>query len=487
MSNRIVRTRFAPSPTGHMHIGNLRSALYEYLVAKSQKGKFILRIEDTDQERVVEGAVEIIYRTLKSCGLTYDEGPDIGGPHAPYIQSERRQHYLPHAERLVEEGKAYYCFCSKDKSVLNSVDDPADNFHSYDRSCRNLSAAEIAAHLSNGESYVIRQKMPLTGTTIFVDEVFGEITVENKELEDQVLIKSDGFPTYNFANVVDDHEMEITHVVRGSEYLSSTPKYNLLYKAFGWEIPNYIHLPLILGEDGSKLSKRHGATSFDDLVKLGYLPEAIINYIAFLGWAPGGDTREIFSLAELENIFSVEGISKSPAIFSYAKLDWFNEQYLRALSTNEFAEMIKPYTDDVFIDKVYDPALLAQILQTRTTKLSDIPDMIAFFRQADSLHIELYMQKRSKLTPEAGIEILTDLIAALTNLSEWTENSIKDYLNAYAEDSGHKAGQVMGALRPSLSGRSVTPGGAIEMLIILGKEESLKRLTAALHFLQQTA
>lgn len=487
MSERIVRTRFAPSPTGYMHIGNLRSALYEYLVAKSQNGKFILRIEDTDRDRVVEGAVDIIYQTLKTCGLTYDEGPDIGGPHAPYIQSERRQHYLPHAEHLIKEDKAYYCFCGKDKSIQENEYETSGKFYSYDRRCRNLPAAEIKAHLDAGSPYVIRQKMPLTGSTCFRDEVFGEIKVENEELEDQILIKSDGFPTYNFANVVDDHEMGITHVVRGSEYLSSTPKYNLLYEAFGWEIPTYIHLPLILGEDGSKLSKRHGATSFNDLVKLGYLPEAIVNYIAFLGWAPGGDTREIFSLAELEETFSVAGISKSPAIFSYAKLDWFNEQYLRALNLNHFAQILKPYSDKVFTGRPYDLELLAQILQTRTTKLSDIPDMISFFNEADPLYTELFKQKRSKLTPEKAGEIIDDLIVVLDTISVWTGDVIKDSLNSYTEDLGHKTGQVMGALRASLSGRSVTPGGAIEILVILGKEESLKRLTSALQFLRQSS
>ncbi|HHV41431.1 MAG TPA: glutamate--tRNA ligase [Clostridiaceae bacterium] len=473
-----VRTRFAPSPTGFMHIGNLRSALYEYLVAKSHKGAFILRIEDTDQDRIVEGSIEVIYRTLSTCGLIHDEGPDIGGPYAPYIQSERLDRYLPYATRLVEEGKAYYCFC-------NRAEQTEAEYNGYDRRCRDLPAEEVAAHMAAGDSFVIRQKMPLTGETSFTDQVFGTITVENKELEDQVLIKSDGFPTYNFANVIDDHEMGITHVVRGSEYLSSTPKYNLLYEALGWEIPIYVHLPLILGEDGSKLSKRHCATSFADLVELGYLPEAIINYIAFLGWSPGDDTRELFTLQELENVFSTSGINKSPAIFSLDKLNWFNEQYLRDMPGDDFIDLIRPWTDKVFGDRFYDLSVLASVLQTRIHKLADIPDLIDFMVEPDPLTLDLYVQKRSKLRPESALEILEHLYPILEELRVWSHDSIKEELDLYLEQSGHKLGRVMGAIRPSLSGRNVTPGGAIEMLLILGREESLRRLGYASEYLRQ--
>ncbi len=475
-----VRTRFAPSPTGHMHVGNLRSALYEYLIAKASQGIFVLRIEDTDQKRIVEGAVEIIYSTLRSCGLKYDEGPDLGGPYGPYIQSERLDSYLPHAQSLVDRGLAYYCFCAKEDSK-----EEAEASFSYDRKCRNLTAEEVKSHLENNDPYVIRQKMPLTGSTSFYDQVFGEITVNNEELEDQILIKSDGFPTYNFANVIDDQAMKITHVVRGSEYLSSTPKYNLLYQALGFEIPQYIHLPLILGEDGSKLSKRHGATSFADLKELGYLTEAIINYIAFLGWSPGEDTREIFSLAELEQVFSAQGISKSPAVFSYDKLDWFNQQYLLKLKLEDFKELIRPITDEVFAGREYNLSVLAQILQSRISKLAEIRPMIDFFKQPDPLQLDLFVQKRSKLTAKLAEDILEEIIDLLSQLSGWEEESIKSELNGLIEEKGYKMGQVMGALRISLSGRAVTPGGAIEMLLILGKTESIRRLKKALEFLRQ--
>ncbi|MBQ6627016.1 MAG: glutamate--tRNA ligase, partial [Ruminococcus sp.] len=371
-----VRTRFAPSPTGFMHVGNLRTALYEYLVAKSLDGVFVLRIEDTDRERYVEGAVDVIYNTLNTAGLIHDEGPDKGGEYGPYVQSERKDMYLPYAEQLIKEGKAYRCFCTKERleEVQNSTVGGG-----YDRHCRDLSQEEIDKLLAEGTPYVIRQKMPIEGETKFVDAVFGEITVDNSELQDQILIKADGYPTYNFANVIDDHTMGITHVVRGSEYLSSTPKYNLLYDAFGWEIPTYIHLPLINGknDDGtvSKLSKRHGSTGFEDLIKDGYLPQAIINYIALLGWCPK-DNQEIFTLDELCKVFDISGISKSPSVFDYDKLDWFNAEYIRNMSVEEFAAVADPYFTQALGDKELDRIKLASILQQRTVKLTDIPDTI---------------------------------------------------------------------------------------------------------------
>lgn len=475
MSNT-VRTRYAPSPTGFMHVGNLRTALYEYLVAKSQGGKFILRIEDTDQERKVDGAVDLIYRTLERAGLVHDEGPDVGGDYGPYVQSERRGMYLPYAEQLVKEGKAYYCFCSKER--LESLKDNDEFGTGYDRHCRDLPQEEVDRLLAEGAEHVIRQKMPLDGSTTFEDAVFGSITVENSELQDQILIKADGFPTYNFANVIDDHTMNITHVVRGCEYLSSTPKYNLLYEDFGWEIPTYIHLPLIMGknEDGSvsKLSKRHGATSFEDLTNDGYLPEAIINYIALLGWCPS-DNTEIFTLDELTKAFSVDGISKSPAVFDYDKLEWFNGEYIKAMTVEQFAEVAKPYFEQV-IKKPLDFVKIAAILQKRTTKLTDIPEKIAFFEEQPEYDKELFVNKKSKTNLENSPVILKAAIEELEALGEWSFDSIHDCLIAFAEKQGIKNGTAMWPVRIAASGMTVTPGGAVEILDILGREESLRRL-----------
>lgn len=475
-----VRTRYAPSPTGFMHVGNLRTALYEYLVAKSQGGKFVLRIEDTDQERKVEGAVDLIYRTLERAGLVHDEGPDVGGDYGPYVQSERVGMYLPYAEQLVKEGKAYYCFCSKER--LESLKDNDEFGTGYDRHCRDLPKEEVDRLLASGAEYVIRQKMPLEGSTTFEDAVFGTITVENSELQDQILIKADGFPTYNFANVIDDHTMNITHVVRGCEYLSSTPKYNLLYEDFGWEIPTYIHLPLIMGknEDGSvsKLSKRHGATSFEDLTNEGYLPEAIINYIALLGWCPT-DNTEIFTLDELTKVFSVSGISKSPAVFDYDKLEWFNGEYIKAMTVEQFAEVAKPYFEQV-IKKPLDFVKIASILQKRTTKLTDIPEKIAFFEEQPQYDKELFINKKSKTNLENSPVILKAAIEELEALNEWTFDSIHDCLIAFAEKQGIKNGTAMWPVRIAASGMTVTPGGAVEILDILGREESMRRLKAGL-------
>lgn len=480
--SKTVRTRFAPSPTGFMHVGNLRTALYEYLVAKSLGGTFVLRIEDTDQERKVEGAVDIIYNTMKRAGLIHDEGPDIGGEYGPYVQSERKDMYLPYAKQLVEMDKAYYCFCTKERldMLRENSDEPGGG---YDRHCRNLSKEEVQQKLDEEVPYVIRQKMPLEGSTTFEDAVYGSITVENSELQDQILIKADGYPTYNFANVIDDHTMNITHVVRGSEYLSSTPKYNLLYEAFGWEIPTYIHLPLIMGknDDGSisKLSKRHGATSFEDLVKAGYLPEAIINYIALLGWAPK-DNREMFTLPELVENFSIDGISKSPAVFDYDKLEWFNGEYIKAMTTEQFASVAEPYFKKALGDKEFDYIKLASILQQRTTKLTDIPEKIEFFADQPEYTAELFVNKKSKTTLENSPSLLKAGIDALEALTEWNHDSIHDCLIDLAVNLGVKNGTAMWPVRIAASGMTVTPGGAVEILDILGREESLRRLHAGL-------
>ena len=475
-----VRTRYAPSPTGFMHVGNLRTALYEYLIAKNQGGSFVLRIEDTDQERYVEGAVDVIYNTLKVAGLKHDEGPDIGGDFGPYVQSERKDMYLPYAEQLIAEGKAYRCFCTKER--LESIQQDND-FGGYDRHCRDLSQEEIDKLLAEGVPYVIRQKMPLEGSTTFVDAVFGEITVENSELQDQILIKSDGFPTYNFANVIDDHTMGITHVVRGCEYLSSTPKYNLLYDAFGWEIPTYVHLPLIMGKDAegnvSKLSKRHGSTGFEDLIKEGYLPEVIINYIALLGWCPKGN-EEIFTLAQLEKEFCVENISKSPAVLDYQKLQWFNAEYLRAMSDEEFTEIAKPYYDSVFGDTAYDGNKLTQILKARTVQLTDIPDMIKFFKELPEYDKELFVNKKSKTNLENAPAILKTVTERLEALENWNCDAIKELLINLATELELKNGTVMWPARIAASGQTVTPGGAVEILDILGKDETLRRLNIGL-------
>ena len=480
MENKLVRTRFAPSPTGFMHVGNLRTALFEYLIAKSQQGKFILRIEDTDQERLVEGAVDVIYDTLQQVGLDHDEGPDIGGEYGPYIQSQRKDTYRPYAEQLVREGKAYYCFCTKER--LESLHQE-DGFGGYDRHCRDLPAEEVQRLLDAGTPYVIRQKMPTEGSTTFQDAVFGEITIENKELEDQILLKSDGYPTYNFANVIDDHLMHITHVVRGSEYLTSTPKYNLLYEAFGWEVPTYVHLPLIMGknEDGSvsKLSKRHGSTSFAGLVQEGYLPETIVNYIALLGWCPK-DNREIFSLQELVENFSIDGISKAPSVFDYDKLDWFNGEYLRAKTPEEFTALAMPWYQQVFgqEDKPWD--VLTAILQPRVIRLTDIPGMIGFFKELPEYDAALFVNKKSKANLENAPVMLKAAIEALSSLPEWNVTAIHDCLIQLAQKLEVKNGTLLWPVRIAAAGMQVTPGGAMEILAILGKEEAMRRLELGL-------
>lgn len=480
----MVRTRFAPSPTGFMHVGNLRTALYEYLIAKSQGGQFVLRIEDTDQERFQEGAVDVIYETLKTVGLQHDEGPDIGGQYGPYVQSERKDEYIKFAKQLVEQGQAYYCFCTKER--LEKLHQNSE-FGGYDRHCRNLSNEEVQEKLSSGIPFVIRQKMPLEGSTTFVDSVFGEITVENKEIEDQILIKADGYPTYNFANVIDDHSMNITHIVRGCEYLSSTPKYNLLYKAFGWEIPTYIHLPLIMGKnpDGttSKLSKRQGATSFEDLVKEGYLPQAIVNYLALLGWCPK-DNQEIFSLEKLAKEFTIDRISKSPSVFDYEKLEWFNGEYIKNLDFEEFFKYAKPYLEEAVGNKDIDLRKIATLLHTRVTKFSQIPDMIAFLVDLPKYDTSLYINKKNKTDKENSREMLLDIIGDLGALTEWNHDTLYGYLKEYSNTHDMKIGKIMWPLRIAIAGQKVTPGGAVEILDILGKFESLARINDAIEILK---
>ena len=467
-----------------MHVGNLRTALYEYLVAKSQDGTFVLRIEDTDQERYVEGAVDVIYKTLETAGLKHDEGPDVGGDYGPYVQSERKDMYLPYAEQLIQEGKAYRCFCTKER--LEKIQNETVG-GGYDRHCRDLSDEEIQKNLDAGVPYVIRQKMPVEGSTTFTDAVFGEITVDNSELQDQILIKQDGYPTYNFANVIDDHTMGITHVVTGSEYLSSTPKYNLLYEAFGWEIPTYIHLPLINGknDDGtvSKLSKRHGSTGFEDLIKEGYLPEAIINYIALLGWCPK-DNQEIFTLDELCKVFDISGISKSPSVFDYDKLEWFNGEYIKAMSEEQLVAVFAPYFKQVLGDKELDYHKMAAILQQRTTKLTDIPEKIDFFAALPEYDKELFINKKSKTNLENAPTMLKAVYDKLSALENWDHDSIHDALIGLAQKLEVKNGTVMWPARIAVAGKTVTPGGAIEILDILGKEESLRRMEIGLEKLK---
>ena len=474
-----VRTRFAPSPTGFMHVGNLRTALYACLLAHSSKGKFILRIEDTDQARYVDGAVDVIYATLKAANLIHDEGPDVGGNYGPYIQSERKGLYKEYALELVKKQAAYYCFCEKCEEETEGAgnSDPADD------PCRALDPAEAQAMADSGKSYVIRQKIDRSGVTTFSDSVFGDITIENKVLDDQILLKSDGMPTYNFANVVDDHLMAITHVVRGSEYLSSTPKYNLLYQAFGWDIPTYVHLPLIMGRnaDGevAKLSKRHGSVSFENLIADGYLSEAIVNYIALLGWSSKSD-REIFAFSELEELFSLSGLNKSPAVFDYDKLKWMNAEYIRQLSVEDFAARARSFA------KVEGTILednwlkLAGLLQQRTELLSEIPEKIAFLLEQPEYGADMFNNKKSKCTPEIAKDILLEMREIFAGMETADAAVITQKLTECAEKRGVKLGQPMWAVRIALSGTPVTPGGPGEIMELLGMEESMRRIDCAI-------
>ena len=480
MSGKKVRTRFAPSPTGFMHVGNLRTALYAYLLAKSQGGDFVLRIEDTDRARYVEGAVQVIYDTLARAGLRHDEGPDRPGDCGPYVQSERREIYGKYAEELVRKGSAYYCFCGKQEPAEEGDESVTDA--SEVCPCCGMDPVEAAKRASSGEPFVIRQKIDRSGVSVFTDAVFGEITIENKVLDDQILLKSDGMPTYNFANVVDDHLMGITHVVRGSEYLSSTPKYNLLYRAFGWELPVYVHLPLIMGRNAegeiSKLSKRHGSVSFENLLAEGYLPEAVVNYIALLGWSPKSD-QELFSLEELVERFDVSGLNKSPAVFDYGKLRWMNSEYIKRLSPEEFAAAAHPFAA---LPEKLEPVWgkIASLLHQRTELLSEIPQKIAFLAELPSYETDLFFNKKSKSSPETAKAVLAELLPRFEALEEMAREAVGKLIEDYAEAHGVKLGQPMWAVRIALSGLPVTPGGPGEIMEILGREESLKRLRAAL-------
>lgn len=476
-----VRTRFAPSPTGFMHIGNLRTGLYAYLFARKNNGKFILRIEDTDQERKVEGAVEMIYRTLATAGMSYDEGPDKDGGYGPYVQTERMGIYKEYAEKLVELGGAYYCFCGKER--LEGLKD-ANGVHTYDKHCRDLSKEEVRRRLEAGEPYVIRQKVPENTVTKYTDMVFGEICVDTADIEDGILLKSDGLPTYNFANVVDDHLMAITHVIRGTEYLSSTPKYNLIYDAFGWERPNYMHLPPIMKDATRKLSKRFGDANFEDFISKGYIPEAIVNYIALLGWCPK-DNREKMTMAEMTEAFDTDGISHSSSIFDEAKMRWLNGEYLKAMSADEFFAVAKSWIEKSVGDKNYDIKYLASLMQTRVDILSEIPDKLAFLNEFGDHDTNMYVHQKMKVDLDVAKKAVKVACAALEDFDDWTDEAIKERIKACAEDAGLKGGQVMFSMRVALTGAAVTPGGAIEMAMVLGKAESLRRMRYSLAMLDK--
>ena len=470
-----VRTRFAPSPTGYMHIGNLRTALYAYLLAKHDGGDFILRIEDTDQERYVEGAVDIIYKTLAEAGLIHDEGPDKDGGCGPYIQSERRDIYAKYAHELVKKGGAYYCFCDKERlDNLRSIQEASKIPTKYDGYCRNLSEAEVEEKLKAGIPYVIRQKMPTTGTTSFDDVIYGRITVENSVLDDNVLLKSDGLPTYNFANVIDDHLMNITHVIRGSEYLSSTPKYNLVYEAFGWEKPVYIHCPPVMKNATEKLSKRNGDASYEDIIAKGYLKDAVINFIALLGWSPGGD-KEIFSLQELVEAFDPKGINKSPAIFDSVKLNWMNGEYIKKMSEEEFLNAAMPYMKQA-VKSDANFAEIAKLLHQRTEVLSDIPEQIDFIDKLPDYDIEMYTHKKMKTDAAISLEVLKKALPVIEGITDWSEESVHEALFALIAEMEVKNGTVLWPVRTALSGKQFTPGGAIEIAYILGKDECISRM-----------
>ena len=472
-----VRTRFAPSPTGYMHVGNLRTALYTWLIARHNGGKFILRIEDTDQGRYVDGAVEVIYRTLNECGLDHDEGPDVGGPVGPYIQTERRGLYKEYAELLIEKGCAYRCFCEK-------TEDEGEGFEKAADPCRGMSRAESDARAANGEPFVIRQKIPETGSTTFHDEIFGDITVENKTLDDQVLIKRDGLPTYNFANVVDDHLMGITHVVRGSEYLSSSPKYNLLYESFGWPVPAYVHCSPVMRDAHNKMSKRHGDPSYEDLIAQGYLTDAVVNYVALLGWSPGGE-REIYSLPELAEIFDIKGISKSPAIFDIEKLKYFNSEYIRAMSPEAFARAAEPFIRQAVKNPELDAAAIAALLQQRTEVLTDIPEKLDFFDALPDYDTALYVHKKSKTDEAGSLETLGKMLPVFEAIEDWNDESILAAMTGMAEACGCKNAKIMWPVRIAVAGKAVTPGGAVEICRILGKDETLRRIRVGIEKLSK--
>lgn len=466
-----LRTRFAPSPTGYLHIGGLRTALYSYLYAKKMNGKFILRIEDTDQGRYVPGAVEIIYRTLRETGIMYDEGPDVGGDYGPYIQSQRKNEYLKYAKQLVESGHAYYCFCTEER--LLSLPD-VNGARRYDKHCLHLSKQEVEERLARGDKYVIRQNMPTEGSTTYHDAVYGDITIENSELEDQILIKSDGMPTYNFANVIDDHLMGINCVMRGTEYLSSTPKYNLLYDAFGWERPLYIHMPPIMKDAHNKLSKRNGDASYEDLVKKGFLKDAIINYIALLGWSPKDDSEKM-SFEELKSKFDISGINKSPSIFDPQKLAWLNSQYIKEMTPQQFADYAAPWIDDCYL-KDFDRALVCKLVQGRVETFAEIPDKLRFLQQFDDFDNALYQNQKQKTDEATAKEILPLVRKAFAEVEQWDNEHLYGALVQLAQQQGVKNGKVLWPARIALTGLAATPGGASEIAELLGRDETLRRL-----------
>ena len=476
-----VRTRFAPSPTGRMHVGNLRTALYAYLIAKHEGGDFILRIEDTDQERYIEGAVDIIYRTLEKTGLIHDEGPDKDGGCGPYVQSERQAKgiYLEYAKQLVEKGEAYYCFCDAERLESLKQEIAGKEISIYDKHCLHLSKEEVEANLAAGKPYVIRQNNPTEGTTTFHDEIYGDITVDNSELDDMILIKSDGYPTYNFANVVDDHLMGITHVVRGNEYLSSSPKYNRLYEAFGWEVPVYVHCPLITDETHKKLSKRCGHSSFEDLVEQGFLTEAIVNFVALLGWSPENN-QEIMSMEELIQNFDYHHMSKSPAVFDYTKLKWMNGEYIKAMDMDRYMDMAMPYiksvvTRDCKLDKIEKKK------KTRIEVFPDIPDLIDFFQEVPEYDISMYTHKKMKTNAQSSLEVLKEILPRLEAQEDYSNDALYQLLVDFVKEKGYKNGYVMWPIRTAVSGKQMTPGGASEIMEIIGKEESLKRIQDAIN------
>lgn len=479
-----VKTRFAPSPTGRMHVGNLRTALYAYLIAKHEDGKFMIRIEDTDQERFMEGALDIIYRTMADTGLIHDEGPDKDGGVGPYVQSERQAQgiYMKYAKQLIEQGDAYYCFCDKERLESLKTVVAGKEISIYDKHCLHLSKEEIQANLDAGKPFVIRINMPTEGTTTFHDELYGDITVNNEELDDMILIKSDGFPTYNFANVIDDHLMGITHVVRGNEYLSSAPKYNRLYEAFGWEIPAYIHCPLITNEEHQKLSKRSGHSSYQDLVDQGFLKEAIVNFVALLGWSPASD-NEIFSLEELVKEFDYHRISKSPAVFDMVKLRWMNGEYMKMMDEDVFYQMALPYLKEV-ITKDVDFKKIATMVKTRIETFKDIKDQVDFFQEVPEYDPSMYIHKKMKTNQETSLQVLKDVLPKLEEQEDFSNDALFAMLSAYAKENGYKVGYVMWPIRTALSGKQMTPAGATEILEVLGKNESVIRIRAAIQLLE---
>lgn len=484
--NQKIRTRFAPSPTGRMHVGNLRTALYAYLIAKHEDGDFLLRIEDTDQERLVEGAIDIIYHTLQKTGLIHDEGPDKDGGVGPYVQSERQKKgiYLEYAKKLIEKGEAYYCFCDKDRLAgLRTEIVEGKEISIYDKHCLSLTKEEVEENLKKGIPYVIRQNNPTEGTTTFHDELYGDITVDNSELDDMILMKSDGFPTYNFANVVDDHLMGITHVVRGNEYLSSSPKYNRLYEAFGWDVPVYVHCPLITNEEHKKLSKRSGHSSFEDLIEQGFLTEAIVNFVALLGWS-SEDNREIFSLEELVKAFDYHHMSKSPAVFDMVKLSWMNGEYIKTMEFERFYSRAEEYIKKT-VQKEMDYKKIASLVKTRIERFTDITEQIDFLQELPEYDIEMYTHKKMKTTKETALSVLEEVLPFLEKQEDYSNDALYATLSEFIKEKGYKNGYVMWPIRTAVSGKQSTPGGATELMELLGKEESIQRIKKGITLLKE--